>query len=153
MRSACAISASTSVVGAADLYAQWVQLPRALRTRGSRTWLRPSEGASQAYLDGVFSTSWPTALEFASAHEFGGVRRVLDIGGGWGSFLQFAGEQGVHVTSITISDESQKTMQELIRRAPEQWHLQSPNWPSDYDALEAIGHPHPRPGEPDTLAL
>jgi cyclopropane-fatty-acyl-phospholipid synthase len=42
--------------------------------------------------------------------------RVLDIGGGWGSFLQFAGEQGVHVTSITISDESQKTMQELIRR-------------------------------------
>jgi cyclopropane-fatty-acyl-phospholipid synthase len=42
--------------------------------------------------------------------------RVLDIGGGWGSFLQFAGEQGVQVTSITISDESEKTMQELIRR-------------------------------------
>ena len=43
-------------------------------------------------------------------------QRVLDIGGGWGSFLQFAGEQGVHVTSITISDESEQTMQELIRR-------------------------------------
>jgi cyclopropane-fatty-acyl-phospholipid synthase len=43
-------------------------------------------------------------------------QRVLDIGGGWGSFLQFAGEQGVHVTSITISDESEKTMKELIRR-------------------------------------
>ena len=28
---------------------------------------------------------------------------------------------------------------------PEQWHLQQPNWPSDYDALEAIGKPHPRP--------
>ncbi|HKV07309.1 MAG TPA: class I SAM-dependent methyltransferase [Thermoanaerobaculia bacterium] len=42
-------------------------------------------------------------------------QRVLDIGGGWGSFLQFAGEQGVHVTSITISDESEKTMRELIR--------------------------------------
>ena len=42
-------------------------------------------------------------------------QRVLDIGGGWGSFLQFAGEQGVHVTSITISDESEKTMKELIR--------------------------------------
>ena len=40
---------------------------------------------------------------------------MLDIGGGWGSFLQFAGEQGVHVTSITISDESEKYMQELIR--------------------------------------
>jgi cyclopropane-fatty-acyl-phospholipid synthase len=43
-------------------------------------------------------------------------QRVLDIGGGWGSFLQFAGEQGVHVTSITISEESEKTMKELIRR-------------------------------------
>ena len=43
-------------------------------------------------------------------------QRVLDIGGGWGSFLQFAGEQGVRVTSITISDESEKTMRELIRR-------------------------------------
>src|SRR5215210_3453334 len=43
-------------------------------------------------------------------------QRVLDIGGGWGSFLQFAGEQGVHVTSITISDESEKTMKDLIRR-------------------------------------
>ena len=42
-------------------------------------------------------------------------QRVLDIGGGWGSFLQFAGEQGVHVTSITISDESEKTMQRADR--------------------------------------
>ena len=42
-------------------------------------------------------------------------QRVLDIGGGWGSFLQFAGEQGVHVTSITISDESERTMRDLIR--------------------------------------
>jgi cyclopropane-fatty-acyl-phospholipid synthase len=43
-------------------------------------------------------------------------QRVLDIGGGWGSFLQVAGEQGVRVTSITISDESEKTMKELIQR-------------------------------------
>lgn len=43
-------------------------------------------------------------------------QRVLDIGGGWGSFLQFAGEQGVRVTSITISDESERTMRDLIRR-------------------------------------
>jgi cyclopropane-fatty-acyl-phospholipid synthase len=57
--------------------------------------------------------------KFRYAFDACGIRpghRVLDIGGGWGSFLQFAGEQGVHVTSITISDESQKTMQELIRR-------------------------------------
>ena len=42
--------------------------------------------------------------------------RVLDIGGGWGSFLEFAGEQGVRVTSLTISDASERTMRELIRR-------------------------------------
>jgi len=39
-------------------------------------------------------------------------------------------------------------LESLIRVAPEQWHLQQPNWPSDYDALAAIGHPHPRPGRP-----
>jgi cyclopropane-fatty-acyl-phospholipid synthase len=43
-------------------------------------------------------------------------QRVLDIGGGWGSFLEFAGEQGVHVTSITISDASERTMRDLIQR-------------------------------------
>jgi len=57
--------------------------------------------------------------KFRYAFDACGIRpgqRVLDIGGGWGSFLQFAGEQGVHVTSITISDASERTMKELIRR-------------------------------------
>ena len=27
------------------------------------------------------------------------------------------------------------SLETLIRRAPEQWHLLQPNWPSDYDAL------------------
>lgn len=47
------------------------------------------------------------------------------------------------VTRITI--EIAARLEGLIRRAPEQWHLQQPNWPSDYIALEAIGKPHPRP--------
>jgi lauroyl/myristoyl acyltransferase len=38
-------------------------------------------------------------------------------------------------------------LEALIAAAPEQWHVQQPNWPSDWDALEAIGKPHPRPGE------
>ncbi|HYH47796.1 MAG TPA: class I SAM-dependent methyltransferase, partial [Thermoanaerobaculia bacterium] len=57
--------------------------------------------------------------KFRYAFDACGIRpgqRVLDIGGGWGSFLQFAGEQGVRVTSITISDESERTMRELIAR-------------------------------------
>ena len=32
------------------------------------------------------------------------------------------------------------SLEHLIRMAPEQWHLMSPNWPSDYDAL---GRPRP----------
>ncbi|HUO85885.1 MAG TPA: class I SAM-dependent methyltransferase, partial [Thermoanaerobaculia bacterium] len=42
--------------------------------------------------------------KFRYAFDACGIRpgqRVLDIGGGWGSFLELAGEQGVHVTSIT----------------------------------------------------
>ena len=41
----------------------------------------------------------------------------------------------------------------LIRHAPTQWHLQQPNWPSDYDALEKLGKPYPRPERgPSSLA-
>lgn len=46
-----------------------------------------------------------------------------------------------------LTQEMAGRLEGLIRAAPEQWHLQQPNWPSDYEALEAIGKPHPRPGE------
>jgi KDO2-lipid IV(A) lauroyltransferase len=42
-------------------------------------------------------------------------------------------------------------LEALIRLAPDQWHLQQPNWPSDYDALAAIGRPHVAP-RPDSTA-
>lgn len=44
-----------------------------------------------------------------------------------------------------ITRDMASRLERLIARAPEQWHLQQPNWPSDYDLLEAIGKPHPRP--------
>ena len=44
-----------------------------------------------------------------------------------------------------VTGELAGRLEELIRAAPEQWHLQQPNWPSDYEALEAIGKPHTRP--------
>jgi lauroyl/myristoyl acyltransferase len=44
-----------------------------------------------------------------------------------------------------ITQDVAHALESLIREAPEQWHLQQPNWPSDWDALEAIGHPHARP--------
>lgn len=41
---------------------------------------------------------------------------VLDIGGGWGAFTEFAGKRGVRVTSLTISRESEKYLHRLIAR-------------------------------------
>jgi KDO2-lipid IV(A) lauroyltransferase len=35
-------------------------------------------------------------------------------------------------------------LERMIRVAPEQWHLQQPNWPSDLEALAAIGKPATR---------
>jgi cyclopropane-fatty-acyl-phospholipid synthase len=40
--------------------------------------------------------------------------RVLDIGSGWGSFVEFAGSKGVHVTSLTISQQSKAYVQQVI---------------------------------------
>ena len=82
------------------------------------------DGKLRAYSHGFFeddNESLEAGMErkFRYAFDACGIQpgqRVLDIGGGWGSFLQFAGEQGVHVTSITISEESERTMRELIRR-------------------------------------
>ncbi|HKD08164.1 MAG TPA: class I SAM-dependent methyltransferase [Bryobacteraceae bacterium] len=42
--------------------------------------------------------------------------RVLDIGAGWGSFVEFAGNRGIHVTSLTISTVSERYVSELIAR-------------------------------------
>jgi cyclopropane-fatty-acyl-phospholipid synthase len=41
---------------------------------------------------------------------------VLDIGGGWGAFLEYAGKQGIRVTSITISRDSAAFLQSLVDR-------------------------------------
>jgi len=42
--------------------------------------------------------------------------RVLDVGGGWGAFTEFAGKRGARVTSLTISKESEAFCKDLIRR-------------------------------------
>ncbi len=34
--------------------------------------------------------------------------RVLDVGGGWGAFTEFAGIRGINVTSLTIADRSRE---------------------------------------------
>jgi len=78
----------------------------------------------RGYSHGFFdddSESLETGMERKFQYAFDAVglepgQRVLDIGGGWGSFLEFGTARGVHVTSITISDASEATMKELIAR-------------------------------------
>lgn len=41
--------------------------------------------------------------------------RVLDIGAGWGGFLEYAGRQGISVHGITISEQQQHFVRELAR--------------------------------------
>ncbi|MCG8459542.1 MAG: class I SAM-dependent methyltransferase [Holophagales bacterium] len=83
--------------------------------------------------------------------------KVLDIGGGWGSFQEFAGEKGVHVTSLTISAESEGYMNRLIEergypgRAIRQ-HLLA--WETDekFDAIVNLGVTEHLPDYRRTLA-
>lgn len=84
-------------------------------------------------------------LEFAmEAIGVGPGDRVLDIGGGWGAFTQFAGRRGVNVTSLTISEGSEKYLQEMIQRESlpcqvkrEHFYQHRPERP--YDAIVNLG--------------
>jgi cyclopropane-fatty-acyl-phospholipid synthase len=41
--------------------------------------------------------------------------RVLEVGGGWGAFCEYAGARGVEVTTLTLSVESERYLNELVR--------------------------------------
>ena len=42
--------------------------------------------------------------------------RVLDVGGGWGAFVEHAGKQGIQVTALTLARKSEQYLKELIQR-------------------------------------
>ncbi len=76
------------------------------------------------------------AVYFEGEHQHRAVvQRPLEV--------QREGRFGEDVTRVTR--EMATRLEDLIQRAPDQWHLQQPNWSSDYDLLDAIGKPHPRP--------
>lgn len=77
----------------------------------------------------------PTAIYFSGDRHLGVVRPALRV--------ERRGRFRDDVARGT--QQLARELEDLIRAAPEQWHLQQPNWPSDYDALAAIGKPHPRP--------
>jgi cyclopropane-fatty-acyl-phospholipid synthase len=70
--------------------------------------------------------------------------RVLDVGGGWGSFTEHAGRRGIQVTSLTISQQSEIFLADLIARQQlpcrvfnqDFWEYVSPD---PYDAIVILG--------------
>jgi cyclopropane-fatty-acyl-phospholipid synthase len=42
--------------------------------------------------------------------------RVLEVGGGWGAFVEYAGKRGIEVTTLTLSAESERYLTDLIAR-------------------------------------
>lgn len=67
----------------------------------------------------------PTAVYFEDGHCHGVVGAPLDT--------ERRGKLRADVQRVT--QDLADALEQLIRRAPQQWHLMQPNWPSDYDAL------------------
>jgi len=74
------------------------------------------------YSHGIFHSDDET-LEESSEHKLETMyraldlkpgMRLLDIGGGWGGAMQYCGERGVDVTSLTIAEDSYKFLQGMI---------------------------------------
>jgi cyclopropane-fatty-acyl-phospholipid synthase len=82
--------------------------------------------------------------------------RVLDIGGGWGAFTEFAGQRGLRVTSLTISAESQQFVQRAIdqKKLPCQVLLEHlyEHHAEPYDAIANLGVTEHLPDYGKTLA-
>jgi cyclopropane-fatty-acyl-phospholipid synthase len=82
--------------------------------------------------------------------------RVLDVGGGWGSFTEFAGSRGARVTSLTISKESEAYCNDLIRRENlpcevVREHLLEYKTGERFDAIVNLGVTEHLPDYPATL--
>jgi cyclopropane-fatty-acyl-phospholipid synthase len=120
---------------------------------------------SRCYSHGYFENkneSLESAIQrkLATAIEGAGIEpgmRVLDVGGGWGSFTEFAGRRGIHVTSLTLSEASEKYVNELIAREKIPCRIIRENFleyqPGErYDAIVNLGVTEHLPDYAATLA-
>lgn len=123
------------------------------------------DGRHRCYSQGVFAhddepleDALTRKLEFAvTSTGLQPGQRVLDIGGGWGAFTEYAGQRGIHVTSLTISKESEAFINGLITRHAlpcevrlEHFFEHRPDAP--YDAIVNLGVTEHLPDYPGTLA-
>ncbi|HEY7175356.1 MAG TPA: class I SAM-dependent methyltransferase [Micromonosporaceae bacterium] len=76
----------------------------------------------RCYTEGVFETD-DEPLEDAMtrkmdlAYDALGIKpgdRVLEVGGGWGAWVEYAGKRGIDVTTLTLSKESERYLSKLI---------------------------------------
>lgn len=82
--------------------------------------------------------------------------RVLDVGGGWGSFTEWAGARGIEVTSLTISGESESFLTDLIARRQLPCRVVDQDFlayssPEPYDAIVILGVMEHLPDYPAVL--
>lgn len=82
--------------------------------------------------------------------------RVLDVGGGWGSFTEQAGARGIQVTSLTISGESETFLSDLIDRRQLPCRVVNQDFlayrsPEPYDAIVILGVMEHLPDYPAVL--
>src|SRR4030095_10855214 len=82
---------------------------------------------------------------------------VLDIGGGWGAFVEYAGRRGIKVTSLTLSGESEKFVQRMIDENGwdcriHRQHFFEHNTDSPYDAIVNLGVTEHLPDYRQTLS-
>jgi cyclopropane-fatty-acyl-phospholipid synthase len=69
---------------------------------------------------------------------------VLEVGGGWGAFVEFAAKRGIEVTTLTLSKESERYLNGLIEREGlsaqvVREHIFGYHSPRKYDAIVNMG--------------
>jgi len=102
---------------------------------GERTTL-PAGPATLAFRTGA--ALLPTAIYFRDNAHYAVVKPALSVE---------RREKRLKDDVARVTQDIATALESLIAAAPDQWHLQQPNWPSDWDALDAIDKPYPRPGE------
>jgi cyclopropane-fatty-acyl-phospholipid synthase len=69
---------------------------------------------------------------------------ILEVGGGWGAFVEYAARKGIEVTTLTLSVESERYLTELIEREHlparvVRQHIYGYKSPQRYDAIVNMG--------------
>jgi cyclopropane-fatty-acyl-phospholipid synthase len=122
--------------------------------------LGPTRSYSQAIFerdDESLETAQRRKLDFAidACHLKPG-DHVLDVGGGWGSFMEHAGKRGIRVTSLTLSRQSEQFLGGLIAREDIPCRVRNQDFlehtaPEPYDAIVIIGVMEHLPDYPAVL--